>query len=230
MASWGAEGREERLNAYYDEADIIDTKRYNMVLGGVVLEGLLVNYILCLTVGNVYEYIEPIQFLIGYFVFCILGIFIARKSTSPFISFIGYNLVVVPSGLTVSTVVWAYGGVDSFLVRDAFLYTAIITAVMIGGAMLFEDFFASIGRLLFAGLIGSLVAGILCFIMGFDSLVISFAVAVLFAFYIGYDFWRAQQFEKTYDNAVDSALDIYLDIINLFLRILRILGRGNRRR
>ena len=31
-------------------------------------------------------------------------------------------------------------------------------------------------------------------------------------------------YPKTLDNAVDSALDIYLDVINLFLRILRILG------
>nr|MCR5618576.1 Bax inhibitor-1 family protein [Lachnospiraceae bacterium] len=56
--------------------------------------------------------------------------------------------------------------------------------------------------------------------------------AALFSGYIGYDFWRAQQFPKTLDNAVDCAVDIYLDIINLFLRILRILAgsRSSRRR
>ena len=30
-------------------------------------------------------------------------------------------------------------------------------------------------------------------------------------------------------NAIDSALDVYLDIINLFLRILRILARSRSR-
>ncbi|KGK42996.1 hypothetical protein LH51_02440, partial [Nitrincola sp. A-D6] len=33
------------------------------------------------------------------------------------------------------------------------------------------------------------------------------------------------QIPKTLDNAVDSAAALYMDIINLFLRILRILGR-----
>ena len=50
--------------------------------------------------------------------------------------------------------------------------------------------------------------------------------AVIFSLYIGYDYWKAQQYPKTVDNAVDSALDIYLDIINLFMRILSILGNG----
>lgn len=227
--SWSSEAREERLNAYYDEADIIDTRTYNLVLGGVVLEGLVLNYILCLTVGNVFDFVNPAVFYIGYFALAFLGIFISRKSNNPFISFIGYNMVVVPCGLVVSTTVYFYGGVESALVTNAFLYTAIITVTMIALSMVFQEFFASLGRVLFGCLIGALVAGIVCLLMGFDSFMISFFCAVLFSLYIGFDFWRSQQFEKTYDNAVDSAVDIYLDIINLFLRILRILGRSSRR-
>ncbi len=45
--------------------------------------------------------------------------------------------------------------------------------------------------------------------------------------YIGYDIYRSQQYPKTLDNAVDSALDIYMDIANLFIRILSILGKRN---
>ena len=48
--------------------------------------------------------------------------------------------------------------------------------------------------------------------------------AGLFSLYIGYDIYRSQQYPKTLDNAVDSALDIYMDIANLFMRILSILG------
>ncbi len=46
-----------------------------------------------------------------------------------------------------------------------------------------------------------------------------------FCGYIGYDWGRANQIPKTMDNAVDSAAALYMDIINLFLRILRIMGR-----
>ncbi|MBT7579493.1 MAG: hypothetical protein HN633_12065, partial [Candidatus Marinimicrobia bacterium] len=47
----------------------------------------------------------------------------------------------------------------------------------------------------------------------------------IFCGYIGYDWGRANQIPKTLDNAVDSAAALYMDIINLFLRVLRILGR-----
>ena len=56
---------------------------------------------------------------------------------------------------------------------------------------------------------------------------IGIVMLVIFALYIGYDWVKAQQYVHTLDNAVDSALDIYMDIINLFLRVLMILGRNN---
>ena len=70
-------------------------------------------------------------------------------------------------------------------------------------------------------------------LLGVDQIVTAWIGAVVFSVYIAYDFHRAQAFPKTLDNAVDSALDIYLDIINLFLKILRILGsrgKGSTRR
>ena len=54
---------------------------------------------------------------------------------------------------------------------------------------------------------------------------IDWAVVFIFCGYIGYDWGRANRIPKTVDNAIDSAAALYMDIINLFLRILRILGR-----
>ncbi|HCA63484.1 MAG TPA: hypothetical protein DEP73_05025, partial [Pseudomonas sp.] len=50
-------------------------------------------------------------------------------------------------------------------------------------------------------------------------------VVLIFCGYVGVDWGRANQIPKTLDNAIDSAAALYMDIINLFLRILRILGR-----
>ena len=44
----------------------------------------------------------------------------------------------------------------------------------------------------------------------------------------GFDWARANAIPKTADNAVDSAASLYMDIINLFLRILMILAGGRR--
>ena len=51
-------------------------------------------------------------------------------------------------------------------------------------------------------------------------------VALLFCLYIGYDWAKAQDVPRTADNAVDAVLELYLDIINLFIRILEILGKS----
>ena len=49
--------------------------------------------------------------------------------------------------------------------------------------------------------------------------------AGLFSLYLGYDIYRSQQYPKTIKNAVASALDIYLDLANLFIRLLEIMGK-----
>jgi FtsH-binding integral membrane protein len=63
------------------------------------------------------------------------------------------------------------------------------------------------------------------FVLGIHHGIIDWIVVVIFCGYVGVDWGRANQIPKTVDNAVDSAAALYMDIINLFLRIVRILGR-----
>jgi FtsH-binding integral membrane protein len=56
--------------------------------------------------------------------------------------------------------------------------------------------------------------------------IIDYIAAGIFSLYIGYDMYRASVIERNIDNAVDVALSLYLDIINLFLEILKILGKN----
>ncbi len=220
----GKERRAARLYADYSEATIISDRAYNLVMGLTVLYGVVVNIILCSLVGNVYEYVNPLLFLILYFVCAIAGQFIAFRSSNPAVSFLGYNMIVVPLGLVVSTLVEYYGGLNSFVVLQAFYYTALITAIMTIASFVFPQFFEKVGGFLFFGLIGILIASIFSIFFG-GFYIISLFAAGLFSLYIGYDFYRSQQFAKTVDNAIDCAIDIYLDIVNLFIRILEILGR-----
>ncbi len=229
MSSWTDERREARLNQGYFVQDELTETQYNLALGGVVLYGLLFNVVICLFAGDVFTWMNPLLFIIAYVICCIAGVRISSKSDNPLISFFGYNLVVVPVGLVVSSVVSGYGGVNSDVVFQAFAYTAIITFIMIGLASVVPNFFSKLGGILFAVLLGMIICEIIMLILGVNQIIFAWIGAVLFSLYIGYDFWKAQQYPKTMDNAVDSALDIYLDIINLFLNLLRILGNGNRR-
>ena len=83
------------------------------------------------------------------------------------------------------------------------------------------------GTALFVALLVSLVAEIIAVFMGYGGDLFNWIFVVLFSLYIGYDWHRAQMYPKTIDNAIDSALDIYLDVINLFIRLLEIFGKSD---
>ncbi len=216
----------ERKEGRFDVYDNISERAYNGVLAGVILYGLLANFLICAFGTEFALSINPIALIIGYIVLCFAGTMISAKSQNPIISFIGYNMVVLPIGLVVAVVVAAYGGVSASIVREAVYYTFLIVAIMFLASMAYPDFFAKLGRVLFGCLIGIIVVEVILLILGVSQTITSIIAAAVFSFYIGFDFWRAQQYPKTLDNAVDCALDIYLDIINLFLRILRILSRS----
>ena len=215
-----------------DFATILDDRTYNIALGSAVMYGLILNIIMCVALGNKMARVDPLMLIIGYFVSCIIGVLLSSKSDNPIISFIGYNMVVVPVGLVLSITISAYvkAGAGN-LILQAIVYTTVITAVMIGLSIAMPDFFSKIGWILFGALLGLIVAELLAlFLFPGTQNVLAWIGAGIFALYIGYDYWRAQQFPKTLDNAIDCAVDIYLDIINLFLKILRILAGGRSRR
>ena len=103
----------------------------------------------------------------------------------------------------------------------------LIAVGMMACVMIAPNFFSKLGGALSMVLIGMVVCEIVLLILGVKQVWIDWIVAAIFTLYIGYDIHRSQQYPKTLDNAVDSALDIYMDIANLFIRILSIMGKRN---
>ncbi len=205
---------------------ILSDGLYNLAIGVVLCWGFFVNWVIVKNVDPMWlRSINPWLFFIGYFVCCIAGISLYNKSDDPFVSFLGYNLVVVPFGLIVNMVVSAY---DPNVVLQAIRVTAFVTVSMMILGTLFPAFFRKIaGALTVALIVVIIIEAVQVFIMGIHHNWIDWAVAIIFCGYIGYDWGRANQIPKTLDNAVDSAAALYMDIINLFIRILRIMGRRN---
>ena len=82
------------------------------------------------------------------------------------------------------------------------------------------------GRTLFIALLVGIVAELVAtFLFHYTGAAFDWIFVILFSAYIGYDVAKSQIYPKTVDNAVDCALDIYLDIINIFIRLLAILSR-----
>lgn len=203
---------------------IVGAGIYNLVIGLTLIWGFAVNYWMVTNIDpEAIASVNPWIFFIGYFASCFFGIYLFQKSTNPVVSFIGYNFVVVPFGLIINMVVSQY---DPELVTEAIRITGLVTIAMMCLGTLFPAFFQKIsGALTIALLLVIVVELIEVFIFNTHHGILDWIVVLIFCGYIGYDWGRANQIPKTIDNAIDSDAALYMDIINLFLRILRILGR-----
>ena len=215
------------------DAGGISVVKYNLILGGVLFWGFLANALICFFTRSVIAEWNPIPILVGYLVFALVGVLMTR-SRSAVVSFIGYNLVVLPLGFMLSLFLVGY---EPYLITSVFLMTAAVTLTMMLLSLVFPRLFLSMGRALGITLLIVIVFQLIFTFVAFatgvfnDSLflLIDWVVVVVFSLYIGYDWAIAQKRYRTVDAAVDSACALYLDIINLFIRLLSIMGRRSRK-
>jgi FtsH-binding integral membrane protein len=200
----------------------LTNSKFNLFLGLFILYGVLVNVLISfLMAGHEFTSAQMIAVLVLSLVCGIAGVFVALKNDRPIVSFLGYNMLVIPFGLMLSMIVQLY---SPMVVFEAFFLTAMIMFVMIIAATIIPEWFKGLGTVLFIALIGLIIAEVICVFIGITPLWISAISALIFSCYIGYDWTMAQAGPKTLDAAIDSALNIYLDIVNLFLDLLRIVG------
>lgn len=194
---------------------------YNLALGGFVLYGFLINAFMVYALADKFAGINTWVFVILYFVCCIAGSLLAR-SRNPVMSFLGYNLIVVPIGVMLCLFLPAY---SMTAIMPAITVTAVIAGVMTLLSTAFPNVFLKMGRGLFISLIIGVIAQLVAALFGYAGTGFNWAFVILFSLYLGFDWARAQQYPKTLDNAIDSAMDIYLDLINIFIRLLEIFSK-----
>lgn len=154
---------------------------------------------------------------------------IAHKVPGPVAAamFLAYSAI---TGLTFSVlfVVYELGSIGA-----AFAITAGTFGAMSLYATVTKKDLSGWGTFLFMGLIGVIIAGIVNLFLrnGMMDFVVSCATVVVFAGLTAYDTQKLRQFHAStgyasaMSVAVSGALTLYLDFINLFLAVLRLLGR-----
>ena len=121
--------KEERLNAA--TGDQISARKYNAVMLLTLMWGFLVNAAmveyLAVPVMRLFSGVGPVWLFIGYFVLALAGVFLSAKSQNPWISFLGYNLLVLPIGVMLCFIL---PGFPVSVVTKALLLTGVVTATM----------------------------------------------------------------------------------------------------
>ena len=202
---------------------------YNLMIGVTLLWGFLANFFIVKSVpAESIMAFGHIPFFIGVLVCALAGAWIFNRSDNPAVSFFGYNLVVLPFGLLLNVVINVTYAGPRFdgLVLEAIQTTGFVTLVMMILGSMFPRFFQKIVGALTLALFAVIIVELLGhFVFGWTHGATDWVVAAIFCGYIGYDWGRANAIPKTLDNAIDSAAALYMDIINLFLRIMRIMAR-----
>ncbi len=217
----------KQLRLMSGESDRLTDRAFNLVLTGLLAYGLFLNavivYFCAQDIISFFAGKSIWMVLLAYAVPTVVGILLAVRSDNPVVSFLGYNLVVLPVGVLLALII---PGLPVDLVVKAMLLTAMVTVTMMLLSIVRPSFFLGIGRTLFVSLlVGLLVEVVATWLFHYHGALFDWLFVILFSGYVGYDVAKSQAYPKTLDNAIDSALDIYLDVINLFIRILSILGR-----
>lgn len=176
------------------------------------------------TVLNWWEYL-------GLFLISMVGCLMASAGTSSDsvgLGFIGLSVMAGAMGAYCGPFVGHYKLAS---VVDVALATIIITLVLGLAGIIYPKSLEHWGSLLMIALMGLIIVqfGTLIFAaVGIASkgllTIIDWLGVILFGGFIVYDFNRAQFIPKTPGNAVFVGVSIFLDVINLFIRLLAIFG------
>ncbi len=142
-----------------------------------------------------------------------------------------YFVYSISNGITLSIVFLAY---DLGTIKEAFLMAAIIFGVMAAFGYFTKKDLSTVGSVCTMALIGVVLVSLLnAFLFkssGLD-LVMDYVVVLLFVGITAYDMYKMKQLTLAGGEgevnrvALFTGMQLYLDFINIFLRLIRIMGR-----
>jgi len=204
-------------------------KVYTWMVAGLAITASVAYY--TLESGLVYSVANYTLFLvIATFglVFALSGAINRMSSTVASALFIAYSAL---TGLTFSTIGLIYSGES---ITNVFFITAGSFAALSFYGYTTKKDLSAMGRFMFMGLVGIIIASVLNWFMGSSilNMMISMIGVIVFAGLTAYD---TQKLKEMYEvqmqgneiaskAAILGALALYLDFINLFLFLLRFLG------
>ena len=207
---------------------------YGWMTAGLALTGFTAYYISAKYGALVFQHRGLYIGLMLLELLVVMGLSSAINKISAFVALLGFLFFAVLNGVTLSWIFIAYD--PSSIAKTFFATSATFGAMGLFGYLTKKDL-TSIGSLCFMGLSGLIIASILNVIWPNTrvGLVISCVGILIFVGLIAYDTQKIKQLalavgegevdaESGKKYAIIGALELYLDFVNLFLHILRLLG------
>lgn len=196
---------------------------YSILLGCFIMAGIMVCALSSWVSRNwdASNSWVALAFCVAALAFALIGVRLANKSDKPNISFVGYALVAIPFGLFLGPVVAQH---TTTSVLRVLLLTMLVAGVLgVVGAIIPRDLSSWINWLLggvvllLVGLVGIPVLGAFGVPIGGAMTAMDWIGTALFSALVVFDMNRAMRMAYTVDNAVDAALAVFLDVLNIFM-------------
>lgn len=164
---------------------------------------------------------------LGLFLVSIVGILISTSDV-PLVSLVGYALISFPMGFISGPYFASY--TTSSIIKVLAITLAMVLILGIVGAVI-PDSLDSWGGPLLGAMLVLLVGYFIVPLMGAFGIPVESAMTwldwagvAIFSVVVIYDLNRAMNVPYTHDNAIDCAIGVFLDIFNIVIRLLRLLG------
>ena len=211
----------------------MENKIFSKVYGWMFI-GLLISFITGYYVSTqpniIYNLFNKGMFFILILVEIGLCIWLSAgiRKMQPLTAKILFGLYSFVTGLTFSTIFVAYR-IDSIIM--VFGITALTFAIMALVGTFTKIDLTKLGTILFMGLLGIIFASIINIFLGSQTLDLGIIIIgiVIFTLYIAYDVQKIKVIAQTLDEdkaAILCAFELYLDFINLFIKLIRLLGKS----
>lgn len=211
-----------------DHSAQLTRRTYNLIMGGLVTAGFAIIAACALLAQSpafLYAVIDNyLAVSIGSLIASIAGIAVMHmgmKREGYGVTLAGFFILVASLGFTTGMILPFYSLPS---IANAFVGTLIISALFTLLGTSFPAFFARIRGIAMAALLALIVVGVAGSIMGFAMAWYDYAVILVFCGFIGFDTYRAQQCEPTVKMAIFNAAEIWLDMVNIFIHLLQIVG------
>ena len=221
----------EAVLAQQSSAKPISRRAYNLLTFGLVTLSFIATYFLYNSAINGFlaemtAKMNPIASLVLYLAGSIGGLIamnVGKSRQNLTLTIVGYALFTLTFGGTLANVLKRYDGATLY---NAFAITACIAGIFLIAGVIFPEFFSRIGGVIAAGLLGLFIAELIAiFVFHVQQSFLDIIAIALFGGCLGLYSYRMGADEPTVPNAFYYAANVYLAIVTILLRVLKLTNR-----